>query len=122
MTREQWVKALRSGKYKLGRRRLRIGDTFCCLGVLCDLNDPSLWALNDLSNEYDYVYAEEYSAMPPVDLLIEVGISDDEAHELAEQNDAGATFEEIADMIESGEIFATDYDSDDLDDEEEDED
>lgn len=40
---EQWVKALRSGKYKQGREALRKKDpktgqwTYCCLGVLCDL-------------------------------------------------------------------------------------
>ena len=32
-----WVEALRSGGYKQGRKRLRYGDTYCCLGVLCDL-------------------------------------------------------------------------------------
>ena len=38
---ERWLKALRSGKYKQGRRRLRIeedeGCSYCCLGVLTDL-------------------------------------------------------------------------------------
>ena len=34
----QWIKALRSGKYKQGRGALRKTDnTYCCLGVLCDL-------------------------------------------------------------------------------------
>lgn len=33
----QWVAALRSGEYKQGRDRLRRGDEFCCLGVLCHL-------------------------------------------------------------------------------------
>jgi len=33
-----WVTALRSGKYKQGKSRLKISDgQFCCLGVLCDL-------------------------------------------------------------------------------------
>lgn len=34
---KKWVKALRSGKYKQGKDRLRTGDKFCCLGVACDL-------------------------------------------------------------------------------------
>jgi hypothetical protein len=34
---EQWIAALRSGKYEQGRNTLRDGDSFCCLGVLCDL-------------------------------------------------------------------------------------
>ena len=34
----QWIKALRSGKYKQGRGSLRnLDNTYCCLGVLCDL-------------------------------------------------------------------------------------
>lgn len=40
----RWVKALRSGRYKQGKRSLRrkvqgtrTTDKFCCLGVLCDL-------------------------------------------------------------------------------------
>lgn len=33
-----WTKALRSGKYKKGKFTLRNhDDSFCCLGVLCDL-------------------------------------------------------------------------------------
>lgn len=32
-----WIKALRSGEYKQGRKALKVGDRFCCLGVLCDL-------------------------------------------------------------------------------------
>lgn len=35
----KWVKALRSGKYKQGRDRLRTeNNKFCCLGVLCNLH------------------------------------------------------------------------------------
>ena len=34
----KWIKALLSGKYKQGREVLRRkNNTFCCLGVLCDL-------------------------------------------------------------------------------------
>lgn len=33
-----WLDALRSGNYEQGMGRLRTGDSFCCLGVLCDLH------------------------------------------------------------------------------------
>lgn len=42
-----WVEALRSGKYKQGRRKLHVVDapcgehTYCCLGVLCELAEKS---------------------------------------------------------------------------------
>ena len=32
-----WVAALRSGEYEQGSSRLRNGNHFCCLGVLCDI-------------------------------------------------------------------------------------
>jgi len=46
----QWVEALRSGKYKQGRKALRnIDDSYCCLGVLCDISKNTL----DLTWEHD---------------------------------------------------------------------
>lgn len=34
----QWIAALESGQYQQGKRVLRTSDdTYCCLGVLCDL-------------------------------------------------------------------------------------
>lgn len=35
---KQWVDALRSGQYKQCTGQLRTRDTFCCLGVLCNLH------------------------------------------------------------------------------------
>jgi hypothetical protein len=34
---EKWITALESGEYRKGKGHLRSGDSFCCLGVLCDL-------------------------------------------------------------------------------------
>ena len=39
-----WLVALRSGDYKQGRRALRVGDRFCCIGVAADLVDPDGWS------------------------------------------------------------------------------
>lgn len=45
----KWIKALRSGKYKQGEGQLRntrdvggVDPTFCCLGVLCEI-DPKVF-------------------------------------------------------------------------------
>ncbi len=38
----EWVAALRSGKYEQGFKMLKSGNTFCCLGVLCDISPPAL--------------------------------------------------------------------------------
>jgi hypothetical protein len=37
----RWIKALESGKYKQGRKRLKHGGRFCCLGVLREI-EPSI--------------------------------------------------------------------------------
>lgn len=34
---EKWLTALRSDEYKQARNQLKVGDSFCCLGVLCDI-------------------------------------------------------------------------------------
>lgn len=34
---EKWCQALESGEYKQGTGRLRVGNEYCCLGVLADL-------------------------------------------------------------------------------------
>lgn len=36
---DKWVAALRSGEFKQGRRALgnKVSNSFCCLGVLCEL-------------------------------------------------------------------------------------
>jgi len=34
---KKWFEALRGGKYRQGRYRLRRGNEYCCLGVACDL-------------------------------------------------------------------------------------
>ena len=52
---KRWLKALRSGKYKKTKGRLRFIDgnndaSYCCLGVLCDVENvlpESSWQWND---------------------------------------------------------------------------
>lgn len=39
----KWIEALRSGEYKQGRNQLRTGDSFCCLGVACDISQIGTW-------------------------------------------------------------------------------
>ena len=41
----KWIKALESGDYEQGRSKLRRPKegSYCCLGVLADTVDPTLW-------------------------------------------------------------------------------
>lgn len=51
---ELWVEALKSGRYSQARNTLRRGDSFCCLGVLCDLY---LNHSKDTNSEWNFHYS-----------------------------------------------------------------
>lgn len=95
---QKWVKALRSGKYKQAKKRLRFNGGMCCLGVACDLAAKSL-TLKWNGTEFD----GERKALP-VSVQQWLGVKEDNptanGESLAELNDAGKDFEEIADFIE----------------------
>jgi hypothetical protein len=107
------VAALRSGEYKQTQGQLREGDdSFCCLGVLCDLH----------AKETGYVWEEAWSSdypdgfmylgqefILPEEVRTWAGLPSSDGGEvrvdgcrgnLANHNDNGRTFEEIADAIE----------------------
>ena len=67
-----WLDALRSGEYEQGRDRLRIEDTFCCLGVACDLIEPLGWDYDDDPNLDTMVVREVFVDGLPGIVEIEV--------------------------------------------------
>ena len=93
--RDAWVEALRSGKYQQGRDRLRTNDEYCCLGVLCDLKDPSAW--RDLTYYGAYFHGDDL--MFPGEQLS--GLDHEIESRLSRMNDNGKSFAEIADWIEA---------------------
>lgn len=101
---ERWVTALRSGEFKQGRVYLRASndqtgaEEFCCLGVLCLIEDPESWS-EEPRHEGGWLHRGE-EELPDEDLMEEMGLSRSEVSYLAEMNDAGDSFEEIADYIE----------------------
>lgn len=94
--RDRWVAALRSGKYTQGRRKLRNtqNNTFCCLGVLCDLEDVHF---DGDSYLFDDGYASSENLRGP--LREDIGGLDIE-NELTQRNDHGDSFAIIAQFIE----------------------
>lgn len=52
----KWVKALRSGKYIQGTGRLRVGDSYCCLGVACDISGLGEWVKGEGNIARGYTY------------------------------------------------------------------
>jgi hypothetical protein len=111
--RAQWCAALRSGQYRQGRLTLRRSDSYCCLGVLCDLavragvlddatagpiaGDEDAGRMRyDSRSRYLPPSVQKWAGLVSNDPVIDAGRS------LAEVNDAGYTFAEIADLIDGG--------------------
>lgn len=104
----QWVAALRSGEYKQGQHYLRFNDSFCCLGVLCNLHaqaHPDIAAAQHSPMRYlGHTSAlpsavQEWAGLPHEYDGAFVTIRGSLAH-LAIHNDNGRTFDEIATAIE----------------------
>lgn len=105
---EQWIEALRSGKYKQGSGLLsRFDGSYCCLGVLCEVMQIPKVASTGVSG---FIYGEDV-AFFPYQYLEQSGLND--AHgssktdglSLVRMNDAGYSFEKIADAIEKGDYI-----------------
>ena len=112
---KRWVEALRSGKYKQGRKTLRKDDTggnsrYCCLGVLCDLHsrtrEGAKWDKSPLDyNDYEYdsklgflpLGVSLWAGLNSDDPVVEVG---GERKSLSALNDRGVRFTTIANAIE----------------------
>lgn len=89
-----WLAALRSGEYEQGRRALCKSNTYCCLGVYYDACVDSYW-LGGVHGVWETtdgsvgVLSERY------------GLSMGMQSILANMNDSGKSFAEIADWIEA---------------------
>lgn len=101
--RKKWVKALRSGEYRQATGRLFDGGGYCCLGVLCVIA-----GMEPDEGPDDYYFDDELAFAPPqamqfVGLVNKTGSQNDvlQRASLIGQNDSGADFGEIADIIES---------------------
>lgn len=112
---KEWVEALRSGEYVQGQRRLHeIVDEehkYCCLGVLCEIakkhkvNLPIRQYFSDKAHNVVFVEYDGYSALLPPEVSEWSGVNGvsgilPDASTLSGHNDAGSSFDEIADMIE----------------------
>ncbi len=111
--RKLWVEALRSGKYQQTDSFLFAGRGFCCLGVACDVSGLGTWEKIHGFDYHAYVVGSDRSDNDlPNAVRRWLGLTSPEGlyHEggergrgscLSAQNDNyGATFSEIADIIE----------------------
>jgi hypothetical protein len=120
-----WIEELRSGRYEQGREALKDGDEYCCLGVLCELareagvgdwqNDGSRAHFNptpDAGLEASPGFSS-WSQLPEAVAkwagldscnpgIYTLGGTEGEFIPLANLNDTGETFIQIASRIEEG--------------------
>jgi hypothetical protein len=109
----KWVKALRSKKYKQGRLNLHNKDnTFCCLGVACELSVPGWWKLTpDEVEVSSWIHAQNQYLPTPVMKWLGLDsanpmVSEKMANMVSEKSltelndDLEYSFDEIADLIE----------------------
>lgn len=69
-----WVDALESGDYQQGQRFLHpTPDTFCCLGVMCDLANPEGW-ITPANPEDPIPYTDHITVLPEADTAHQVGL------------------------------------------------
>jgi hypothetical protein len=106
----KWVEALRSGEYEQGQGKLRKvenGRTYhCCLGVLCEVAEiPHIkMHMDEGVAIHGYVFrgvTSRSTATLPYNFVNQHFSSENDPWKLIELNDAGKSFEEIADYIES---------------------
>lgn len=94
----KWIKALRSGEYTQTIGTLRRDNSFCCLGVLCDVIDPSLWEVRPLTGNITY---EGLQGSLSSNTRKKYNISYEQETKLMKMNDKeNKSFKEIADYIE----------------------
>lgn len=99
----KWIAALRSGEYKQTQGHLRVGDAFCCLGVLCNLHaqaHPEIAA--EQTSKDGYMGRDSYL---PAEVQVWAGLDTSTGElkggrSLAVMNDRGSSFKTIADAIE----------------------
>lgn len=119
---KEWVKALRSGDYTQGREYLCSEDEisgdfeYCCLGVACDILTKNDWVKDPDSTAWSIGEHEEFempsthdwagwkwvktTSFPSMAELKKMGLDVTYAQDLAYLNDAGWSFEKIANKIE----------------------
>lgn len=95
---QPWIDALRSGNYKQGKYCLvnNKNSTYCCLGVLCTLNNYKDLMAEDHELTFNFI-----DVMANSEFYDRTGLSCSSTSKLADMNDGGRSFNEIADYIEA---------------------
>lgn len=100
----KWIEALRSGRYEQGRSALCDSGRYCCLGVGCEVLEVE-------KNQRPYSNLirfgkQDRADFAPTELMDLLGLryssgTGKDGRDLADMNDRGLSFSEIADAIEA---------------------
>lgn len=98
---DKWLAALRSGEYKQCKGTLSDGEGYCCLGVLQMVADGRVERFNGVPEAVPTIswYGRHHIGI--LDDLRAFSLKDG-CRALAEMNDGGLSFKEVADAIERG--------------------
>lgn len=105
LTVPEWTQELRNPQRRQTTGKLRSGNTFCCLGVACDMDPSIMWELREdtLGGMQMFAvymsHAETYTGLP-LALREHLGVSEEVSGMLASLNDTKYTFVQIADVID----------------------
>lgn len=109
---EQWLKDLRSGEFRQTTKALQNGNGYCCLGLLCRIcpdvkSKQEGWLVRFIGRHEESSitglpltvqnWAGLYSPSAYVEELLD---REYRSQSLAELNDSGLTFSQIADIVE----------------------
>jgi len=104
---QAWIDALTSGAYEQGYNQLRLRDSYCCLGVLCELAEME-WVCESNGYRHEAISygkhiheAEELVLPKSVMAWAELEESSPSVKDsnLSDINDSGKSFEQIAQLI-----------------------
>jgi hypothetical protein len=103
---KKWVNALRSGKYEQYKGALTKDGKYCCLGVACEISSIELdpgWKIAETLAYEGKPVREELGLKNSTGTFdgVEFDLGGCTYNDLASLNDAGLTFNQIADFIES---------------------
>jgi hypothetical protein len=99
----KWLRALRSKKYRKAKGQLRIGNSFCCLGVLCDIsNNSGNWDIED-PNIFLYPAGDTVAQCDtrlPDRYQKAIHFKESDENELIRLNDSCDTWDEVISYID----------------------
>jgi hypothetical protein len=105
---EKWLEALRSGKYKKGKDCLLNDDKYCCLGVLCEIQERPKNHIHEFKFSFDGNTGSLNTDNSLYETLNSLGyfngfkikIEGKEYMTLAYINDESETFDNVIEIIE----------------------